>query len=262
MLNGHTLFVSQIIAHISLIFLMITGSRTEWTVAIFVYFMNGCIGMTATYHRLISHKSWECPKVIEYFGALCATIGLTGSAISWVAIHRKHHRYTDLDGDPHAPSKKGFIYCHWFSMFEHVEVRYVLDIIKEPFYVFQHRYYFLINSLYAFLLCCFDPRALIYAWLAPACILWNAGSSIVTLSHLFGANPNRLDSHARNIPLLGFLVWGEGWHNNHHHAPKSANFSRALFQIDIGYWYILFVKKIIFIYENILMFRKSSKKIN
>ena len=238
MLNPWTLLSTQIIAHIALVWLIVNGSATEWFIAFVVYFFNGCIGMTATYHRLLSHRSWDPPRVVEYFGVLCATIGLTGSALSWVAIHRKHHRFTDNEKDPHSPHHKGFFYCQWLSMFEKVEIRYVSDLIRSKFYSFQHRHYLTINLIWAVGLFLLDPRAVVYAWLAPACILWNAGSFVVTISHMFGRNPHGLQNHAKNSAVLGYLVWGEGWHNNHHFAPKSPNFSEHWWQLDVGYWYI------------------------
>ncbi len=238
MLNPWSLLAFQSIAHIGFLWLIITGSPREWLVVVIVYFFNGCIGMTATYHRLLSHRSWKAPKTIEYLGVLCATIGLTGSAISWVAIHRKHHRFTDNKEDPHSPHFKGFFYCQWLSMFEKVDVRYVPDLIRNHFYNFQHRHYLTINIAWALVVFLLDQRAIIYAWLAPACTLWNAGSFVVTFSHMFGSAPHHLKNHAKNSFILGYLVWGEGWHNNHHFSPKSSKFSEHWWQLDIGYWYI------------------------
>ncbi len=238
MLTGATLFAAQVVAHASFVSLIFYGKVHEWAICLAVYFFTGCVGMTATYHRLLSHKAWNCPRWIEYFGVFCASVGLTGSAIAWVAVHRKHHRFTDTANDPHSPHHKGFIYCQWLSMFEHVEIKYVGDLIKQKFYVLQHRYYFLINLVYALGVALIDPWALVYAWLAPACILWNAGSSIVTLSHTFGKNPHGLQNYARNQFLLGFLVWGEGWHNNHHANASTKKFGEHVWQIDVGYYYI------------------------
>lgn len=93
MLNKYTLFISQLIAHAGLVYLLIAGNLYYWTVCLAVYFFTGCLGMSVTYHRGLSHRSWAMPKVFEWFGVFCATTGMTGSAISWVSIHRKHHRF-------------------------------------------------------------------------------------------------------------------------------------------------------------------------
>ena len=225
------LLLAQIIAHLSLIPMIMYGQWWHWGVAIFIYFCNGCLGMTMTYHRLLSHKAWNPPKYIEYLFALFATIGLTGTAISWVAIHRKHHCFADTEKDPHSPFFKGWFWAHYLSMFAKVEVKYASHLLRDKFYLFQHKNYFLINFMYALILYCIDPFAVVYAWLVPAMILWNAGSSIVSISHRNG--------HTNNDITLALLVWGEGYHTNHH---KSANANR-FGKYDLGGTLIEFIEK-------------------
>ncbi len=244
MLTARSLFIAQLIAHLGFLLLVLTGSLYQWGVAFGVYFFSGCIGMTMTYHRLLSHRAWNPPKWIEYFGTLCATIGMTGSALSWVSIHRKHHRFTDTPDDPHSPFHKGFVYCQWLSMFERVEVKYVVDLSRQNFYRLQHKYYFYICLIYALVVALIDPFAIVYAFLAPACILWNAGSSIVTLAHLHGSKDHEISSRAGNSWVLGLLVWGEGWHNNHHHDAKSPYFFEKFWQVDIGGYLIWLLQRV------------------
>ena len=217
---AYYLFFAQLTAHLSIIPMLVFGNWYHYVISIFIYFLTGCFGMTMTYHRLLSHRSWNPPKPLEYLFVLLATVGLTGPAISWVAIHRKHHRYTDSPKDPHSPWHKGWFYCHFLSMFINVEIKYAIDLVQESFYRFQHKYYYFINALYAagvvFLFQ--DPFAIVYAWLFPAAILWNAGSSIVSLSH------RNKQTHTDGI--LAFLVWGEGYHKQHHINPKSPRFGK------------------------------------
>ena len=217
---AYYLFFSQLAAHLSLLPMLIFASWHHYLVSVFIYFLTGCLGMTMTYHRLLSHRSWNPPKFLEYFFVLLATVGLTGSAISWVAVHRKHHRYTDQPGDPHSPYYKGWFYCHFLSMFIKVDVKYAIDLVREPFYRFQHKYYYPINAVYALFVVFFfrDPLALIYAWLFPAAVLWNGGSSIVSLSHR--------DKRSHTDTILSFLVWGEGYHEQHHRNPCLSRFGR------------------------------------
>jgi len=238
------LLALQIIAHISVLVLIVVGHWWQWCIVLFVYFLNGCIGMTMTYHKLLSHDSWPAPKWFRYIGTLCATIGLTGAAIPWVAIHREHHRYVDSDRDPHSPKHKGWFYAHYLSMFSKVNIRYVGDLLRDPFMKWQHKYYFLINFVYAAILYMIDPMAVIYAWLVPAAVLWNAGSSIVTFAHMYGNNDNGHEYDARNNAPLAYLVWGEGWHDNHHHKPLSPNFGGdRWWQFDISYFFIRILSK-------------------
>lgn len=225
-LTPHTLLLAQIIAHLSLIPMIMYGELWQWSVVLFVYFLNGCLGMTMTYHRLLSHRSWNPPKWVEYLFTLFATIGMTGSALSWVAIHRKHHRFSDTEKDPHDPATKGWFWTHFLSMYAVVELKYVPDLLRNKFYLFQHKYYFLINLIYAVILYLLDPFALVYAWLIPAMILWNAGSAIVSISHRNGGPQTDLS--------LAILTWGEGYHTAHHKNANAWRFGK----IDLGGWII------------------------
>ena len=103
------LLILQIAAHLSFIPMIMYGEWYHWAIAFFTYFVTGCFGMTMTFHRLLSHKSWNAPKWFEIFGTLAGTYGLTGSSIGWVAVHREHHHYTDQERDPHSPKHKGFV---------------------------------------------------------------------------------------------------------------------------------------------------------
>lgn len=216
--NSYTILIAQIICHLSLIPLIIYGEPYHYAIAIFVYFINGCLGMTMAYHRLLTHRSWKCPKIVEYFLSLCATIGLTGSALSWVAIHREHHAFTDTSKDPHSPTFKGWFWSHYLSMFAKVKIRYVKDLLSEKFYIYQHKFYFEINLIYAAVLFFIDPFALVYAWLVPAALLWNGGSLIVSSSHRSNG-PN-------NDMIFILTTWGEGYHKNHHDNARLSRFGK------------------------------------
>lgn len=216
--SPYTILLSQIIAHLSIIPMIMYGEWYHYLISIFIYFLNGCLGMTMTYHRLLSHKSWNPSKYIEYLFVLFATIGLTGPAISWVAIHRKHHTFVDTDQDPHSPLYKGWFKAHYLSMFAEVDLKYAKHLLREKFYILQHKYYFEINLIYGFLLFLIDPFAIVYAWLFPAMILWNGGSSIVSLSHRNGKINSDL--------ILALLVWGEGYHDEHHKRAGNSRFGK------------------------------------
>ena len=213
-----TLLLFQIAAHLSIIPMIMYASLSQWAISLFVYFLTGCLGMTMTYHRLLSHKSWTAPTWLARLFTLFATIGLTGSAISWVAVHRLHHRYVDTDRDPHSPTFKGQFTAHWLSMFAPVHVKYSVDLLRDGFLKFQHNNYFKINLLYGLIIYLIDPMAVVYAWLFPAMILWNGGSSIVSISHRNG-NPH-------DDTALAVMVWGEGYHKHHHDKPGDSRFGK------------------------------------
>lgn len=210
-LNPKTLLAFQILAHISIIPLVIFGEWWHWLVVFVVYFFTGCLGMVMTYHRLLSHRCWFPPKWIEYLFTLFATVGLTGSAIAWVAIHHEHHKFSDTERDPHSPKYKGMLWSHFLSMFAPVKPKYSASLIRNKFYQFQHKHYLDINVVYGMILYLIDPMAVLYAWLVPAAVLWNLGSLIISASHR--------DDKVHDDLLFALTTWGDGYHAVHHKYP-------------------------------------------
>lgn len=245
--DNYLLFLLQFVAHMSVIPMFLYGSWYHWAIAFFVYFLTGCFGMTMTFHRLLSHKSWNAPKWFRYFGSIAGFYGIVGSPIAWVAIHREHHHYTDKEKDPHSPKHHSFIKVQWFSMFDKVNPRYSAHLFKDKFQVFLHNKYFVLHAAIIIIWSTIDPMLLISAYLFPAAILWNMGSFINTFTHMFGYRNYNSNDHSTNIPWLGYLMFGEGWHNNHHAKPNEWNFKSKWWEFDLGAWFIkkLEVKQIV-----------------
>lgn len=232
------LFAFQVIAHLSLIPALIFFSWKYFIISLFVYFITGCFGMTMTYHRLLTHKSWTAPRWFVHVGSLCGAYGLVGSPIAWVSIHREHHAFTETDLDPHSPHTKGFFNAQYLSMFNIPKLRYVVDLVRDNFQIKLHQYYFLIHGIIFTTLLVLNPMLLLFAYLVPAAILWNAGSFINTLNHTVGYRNSETRDNSTNNFLTGYLMWGEGWHNNHHASPKNWNFQVRPWEFDIGGFFI------------------------
>ena len=71
--------------------------------AIALYWISLSFGIGMGYHRLLTHRSYQVPKPLEYFLAICGSLALEGGLIDWVATHRIHHQFSDREGDPHSP---------------------------------------------------------------------------------------------------------------------------------------------------------------
>ena len=224
----------QVLAHLSVAPMILWATPKEYLISLIVYFFSGCLGVSMTYHRGIAHRSWPMPRCFEVLGTLFATIGIVGSSLGWVAVHREHHKYSDTDRDPHSPH-----YCSWWkvqflSMFYEPKPEFMKIMLKDNFHKFTHRHYFTINFLYALFLYLLDPFALVYAYLFPAFLLWSFSSLTNTLGHLWGYSSGQSLDKSRNNFLLAALNWGEGWHNNHHLKPNNYNFAHRWYEIDIG----------------------------
>lgn len=234
-LNRFFLKIAVLTSHLGLLALLVYGTWEQILASVGVYFLMGCVGMSVGYHRLLSHRSFKTLKIVEYFTSLCGVVGLVGSPISWVAVHREHHNFTDTDQDPHSPHKKGFVFAHFLSMSYKPKLIYARRLIKDPVQIFFHKHYFGINLAYGALLYFFvQPFAVVYLWLAPAAILWHGGSSINSFCHMFGYRNFQIRNSARNNPVFALLTWGEGWHNNHHRYPVRSSYQVKWWELDIG----------------------------
>lgn len=237
------LFVYQLICLAAVVPMFMYAEFWQWMIAIGVYSLYGAVGASATFHRLLTHRSYQAPKWWEYFGTIVGSLGGFGSSIVWVAIHRAHHRYVDTDKDPHSPMHKGFFNVQFLIMFNKPSVRYVPDLLRSKFHVFTHQYYYLIHAIYALILYTMDPFAVIYAHLVPSFMIFHAGGFINNFNHMVGWQdfPDK-DTSTNNI-FTGYLVFGEGWHNNHHAHPMDWRFGQKWWQLDISALLIRMIKK-------------------
>lgn len=239
------LFSAQVISHIALLYWLFVYANIQNTLIVFiVYFFTGCIGMSVTFHRLLTHKSFKAPAWFEVFGTFCATIGLTGSSLSWTAAHRKHHTSADRLGDPHSPHTLGYFRAQYLSMFSDVDIK-KSPLIRSKLHRAFHKYYIHINIFwFLFIFSLFGMWGVTTLYLVPAALLWNAGSLINTVCHTkkLGYTRYNIPDKSTNNPLLGVLMWGEGWHNNHHRYQNRPNIGEKFWEIDIGFWIIKMVR--------------------
>lgn len=233
----YQLLALQTICHIALIAALWTFTGIDWAIAFAVYFITGCIGVTVTLHRHLSHRSFAFrnEKVKKFFVA-CSSWGIIGDPISWVNTHRHHHRYTDHPGDPHSPLLYGFARVQWLSMFNTPRsLRLVPDLIRDKYLVTIHKWYYTTHWLIMITLLLIDVKLAMVIYLVPAAILWNAGSLINNAGHALGYRNHNTNDSSRNNPALGYAVWGEGWHNNHHNMPSKSKFGEKWWELDIGH---------------------------
>ena len=88
----------------------------KFPIAFILFYAWHMLGVTIGYHRLLSHKSFKCPKFVEYFWVLAGYLAFEGSPIWWATMHRAHHRYTDQPQDPHSP-RFGWLNAYWGWIF-------------------------------------------------------------------------------------------------------------------------------------------------
>jgi stearoyl-CoA desaturase (Delta-9 desaturase) len=230
----------------------------RWSdVAVFLimYVLTG-LGVTVGFHRHLTHRSFKTHRWLRGLLAILGSVAIEGPVISWVADHRKHHTYSDQEGDPHSPhvghggglrgALKGLGHAHvgWLFIHTHrgARKRYARDLIEDPVVSFVDRT-FLVWVLTGFV----AAFALGYAIggtldAALTGLLWGAGVrmlvvhhvtySINSLCHFFGRQRFPTDDESRNLFWLALPTFGESWHNNHHAFPTSAFHGLRPWEID------------------------------
>ncbi len=204
-----------------------------WLLALASYFLTGCLGLSVTMHRAITHRSIELPRSLEVVFSLFGVLGGSGSPIAWTAMHRAHHAHVDTTRDPHSPQKLGWrlivsVYDYQFNP------RHVKDLMSDRFHVFIHRYYTIILLGWGIGLAVIDWRLCLFVFLVPTFIQITVSNMASLLAHSQGERRYATADRSTNNALISVLGWGEGWHNNHHDAPLDWNFSRRWWELDAG----------------------------
>lgn len=210
----------------------------------FLIYVASGMGITYSYHRQLSHKSFQSPKWFEYLGACCGMMAMQGAPLDWASEHRYHHLHTETPLDPHS-IYEGFWWSHmgWLLDSKKKEERCgdmcnAKDLLKQRFYTFTSKHYkkfviahfalaYALGGVSGFVWRCFFV-ALLYH------VTWFVNSA----SHVWGRQEYRTGDQSRNNWWVGFLAFGEGWHNNHHAFEFSARHGLRQHQFDIT-WIVI-----------------------
>ena len=211
------------------------------------------ISVTLYLHRCQAHRGVEFHPIVSHFMRfwLWMTTGMTTKA--WVAVHRKHHQNTDVEGDPHSPHvfgiKKlllgGWSLYHEATKDHNMLLKYGMGTPKdraETFYTRHHRRGILFMLAIDVLLvgwAGFIIWGIQMIWIP----FWAAGF-INGIGHWWGYRNGDTADHSRNVGPVGILIGGEELHNNHHLDPASPKFSRKWFEFDAGWMYLTILSKI------------------
>jgi fatty-acid desaturase len=234
----------HIISSVSFLFQLFYGSVTDWIITLFVYAFVA-ISLTMTFHRHLAHKSFVFKNELirKFFITVCTIGSGFSSPITWVAIHREHHKFSDTDNDPHPGSKlTNLLKLHFTSWNIQPKIKYAVDLAKDPYCKFMHNYYFVLHGIYALLLLLIDPWLIIIFYLTPICLLWHGGNAVNSLSHLYGYRNFDTSDKSKNNWFIALIFFGE-WHNNHHKFPGSARHGYNYYEVDITYYVIKFLGK-------------------
>jgi stearoyl-CoA desaturase (delta-9 desaturase) len=248
---------------------LLWGTLVHWSalaVMLAMYLLT-CLGVTLGFHRLLTHRSFQTYKWLQYAIAAVGSMSVQGPVMSWVADHRKHHAHTDQEGDPHSPHGHGsgvrgaivgLWYAHMGWLFERSgqaeHTRYARDLYEDKGMRFIHRTFGLWVALGIAI-----PFALGYLiggtlgialevalWAGPVRIflLHHVTWSINSVCHFFGSRRFAVEDHSTNVFWLAPLSMGEAWHHNHHTFPRSAFHGLKAWEIDPTGWVIRGLRRV------------------
>ena len=241
------------------------GVAVGWVdVAVFALLYVLCgLGITVGFHRLFTHRSFESGPGVRATLAILGSMAMQGPVTQWVTDHRKHHAFSDSEGDPHSPhaghpdtawgAVHGFVHAHmgWLFTLKGMERGrdYGRDLYDDGLirridrlYLLWVAFTFGIPFLAGYLLSGSDvsagAQAAVWGGLVRIFAYQHATFSVNSICHMFGRRAYRSRDESRNNWLVAALTFGEGWHNNHHAFPSSARHGLDRFQLDLSWWTI------------------------
>ena len=234
------------------------GWGLGWTdigLAVGFYEVTG-LGITVGFHRYFTHGAFKANRGLKIALAIAGSMAIEGPVIRWVADHRRHHAYSDKEGDPHSPWRygdtlpallKGLAFAHvgWMFDTEHTSrERFTPDLMRDPDLVWIDRFFpmwvaisLLTPALLGGLISMSFTGALtafFWASLVRVFLLHHVTWSINSICHAIGNRPFNARDKSANFWPLAILSFGESWHNMHHADPTSARHGVLRGQVDMS----------------------------
>lgn len=209
----------------------------------------GGTGLSLGYHRLFSHRSFQCPRWVRRVLAVLGASTLMGGPAFWAGIHRKHHQTSDQEGDPHSPND-GIAHSH-FGWLIDVEghasknKRLALDLHEDRFFEVLDRDGVSGLPWLALVLFCYAVggwTGVLWGACFRTVFIWHATMSINSVCHVRGDKPYPVPDNSGNVWWVAIPSFGEGWHNNHHAFPRSAICGLEWWQIDFSAYILRFLE--------------------
>jgi fatty-acid desaturase len=244
--------IFMILFHIGAIAALFMFSWKALACFVVLWFLAYNVGIGMCYHRLLTHRGYRVPKLLEYAMTVCATLALEGGPIFWVSLHRVHHQLSDQEGDPHTPQEGGWwAHIGWIMSGDSLNAetdalaRYVPDLTRDRFYVWLSKYHW-IPLVVAGLVCLAVAGwpGLFWGIFLRTTLGLHSTWLVNSATHMWGSRRFQTRDDSRNSWWVALLTGGEGWHNNHHAHPVSARHGLAWYEMDVNYYLIWAMKKV------------------
>jgi stearoyl-CoA desaturase (Delta-9 desaturase) len=233
-----------------------------------MYALTG-FGITVGFHRMLTHRSFQTSKPVEYTFAALGSMAVQGPVIHWVADHRKHHAHTDEEGDPHSPhvgvgsgikgAVRGLLHAHvgWLLTEQGRAERrkYARDLVEDRGMRYINRHFvalvwagLLLPAVLGFVLTGGTWKGaltgLLWGGFVRVFLLHHLTWSINSVCHFFGRRRFAVEDQSTNVWWLALPTLGEAWHHNHHAFPRSAVHGLRRIEPDPSAWVIWAMEKL------------------
>ncbi|MGO9975175.1 MAG: acyl-CoA desaturase [Solirubrobacteraceae bacterium] len=269
-------FASAIVTGVPFVIFLV-GLVLGWTshllvwqdfVIFFAMYVSIGMGVTVGFHRLLTHRSFKCNRWVRAGWAALGSAAAEGPVLDWVATHRRHHQYSDQEGDPHSPhvghgtgwsgAVRGLVHAHLGWVFTDMEVaderHYAKDLMADPLIMFVNDTFVLwvvLGLAVPFGLgvavsgtVMGGVTAVLLGGAARIFLVHHVTFSVNSLCHFFGRQDYDTADESRNLAWLAIPTWGEAWHNNHHAFPTSYRHGLKRWQVDLSAAFIVLMEKV------------------
>ena len=222
-------------------------------IALVFYYLTG-LGITVGFHRYFTHGSFKAKTGLRVALAVFGTMAIQGPVFNWVADHRRHHKYSDKEGDPHSPWRygddtkaltKGLVYAHMIWLFDPNKTsqeKFIPDLLADRKLRIVHKLFPVLVATSLLLPALIGGlwglswhgalTAFFWASLVRISLLHHVTWSINSICHTFGDEEFEVRDKARNVSWLAIASFGESWHNLHHADPTCARHGVLKGQLD------------------------------
>ena len=229
-------------------------NSVDWAMLVILYVVSG-LGITVGYHRLISHRSFECPRWVRACFLVAGGLALENSALKWCSDHIRHHARCDEEEDPYNATK-GFwhSHCGWvLQKRQNSHPKYEVTLRKDPLVMWQHRYY--VPIVLSGLALPFVVGLLHGGWmgglscflLAGVCrtfLVLNSTFCINSICHIWGSQPHGTGDTSRDSWWVSLVTFGEGYHNYHHSYLRDYRNGPKWYNFDPSKWLVFGLSRV------------------
>ncbi|MAS00404.1 MAG: acyl-CoA desaturase [Nitrosomonadales bacterium] len=252
--------IPYIIIHLSIISIFFVDfSLTAFWIFIGMYAIR-MFAITGFYHRYFSHKTFKTSRLTQFIFAIIGASAVQRGPIWWAAHHREHHMHSDTIHDKHSPKAHSFFWSHtgWFLTKANfiTHTRLVKELSRFPELRLIDRFDIIIPILTCLGLFYLGEylnlshpdlktnglQLLSWGFVLSTILLYHSTFLVNSVAHLWGKKRYNTKDSSRNNFIVAILTFGEGWHNNHHHFPGSANQGFYWWEIDITYYLLMLLR--------------------